>query len=180
MHSIRAADAVGKRYGTSNTTKEETMAKMLLPDRSLVTPRSVPATVLFDGTRWSKAVVRGALLTVTLCQTVHAAPGDLDPSFDADGKVLTDFRGSSTASAVVVQPDGKLVAAGRPRFLLARYRPDGSLDRRFGRRGLVETGFGASAFANALTLQPDGKLVAAVDWTRATGQKAISLWRVTI
>ena len=141
------------------------MAKMLLPDSSPVTPPSVPATVLFDGTRWSKAAVCGALLTVTLCQAVHAAPGDLDPSFDADGKVLTDFRPRSrsheTATAVVVQPDGKLVAAGRPRFLLARYHPDGSLDRSFGRDGRVETGFGASSFPNALALQPDGKLVAA-------------------
>ena len=140
------------------------MAKMLLPDSSPVTPPSVPARVLFDGTRWSKAAVCGALLTASLYQAVHAAPGDLDPSFDADGKVLTDFRPRSrsheTASAVVVQPDGKVAAAGRPGFLLARYHPDGSLDRSFGRGGRVETGFGVSS-VNALALQPDAKLVAA-------------------
>jgi len=108
--------------------------------------------------------VCGALLTASLYQAVHAAPGDLDPSFDADGKVLTDFRPRSrsheTASAVVVQPDGKVAAAGRPGFLLARYHPDGSLDRSFGRGGRVETGFGVSS-VNALALQPDAKLVAA-------------------
>ena len=49
-----------------------------------------------------------------------AAPGDLDPSFDGDGKVLTDFRGFEHANALVVQPDGKLVAAGG--FFLAAHR----------------------------------------------------------
>ena len=99
-----------------------------------------------------------------------AAPGDLDPSFDGDGKVLTDSRGFEAADALVVQPDGKLVAAGgffRGRasgVALARYNPDGSLDGSFGGDGRVLTSLGGTnitfTFVNALVLQPDGKLVA--------------------
>lgn len=103
-----------------------------------------------------------------------AAPGDLDPSFDGDGKVLTDFtfKGRSAfedISALAVQPDGKVVAAGSlstvdgSAFALARYNPDGSLDNSFGDGGRVTTTFGErdsiSNFLGALVVQPDGKLV---------------------
>ena len=88
------------------------------------------------------------------------APGDLDPTFGAGGKVTTVFGGDSRAYVLVLQPNGKLVAAGvGPNgFALARYNPDGSLDTSFGAGGKVTTPIGA---ANALVLQPDGKLVAA-------------------
>ncbi|MGQ0593414.1 MAG: hypothetical protein ACT4QB_12435 [Gammaproteobacteria bacterium] len=97
-----------------------------------------------------------------------AASGDLDPSFDGDGKVLTDVRGHDTAYALVVQSDGKLVVAGAKDafsssadFVLARYNPDGSLDSSFGNGGRVVTDFGAPDRAFDLVLQPDGKLVVA-------------------
>jgi len=90
-----------------------------------------------------------------------AAPGDLDPSFDGDGKVLTDFRGFENVNALAVQPDGKLVAAGGNLFALARYNPDGSLDRSFGGDGRVRSNVGRLSAALELVLQPDGKLVAA-------------------
>jgi uncharacterized delta-60 repeat protein len=95
--------------------------------------------------------------------------GSLDPSFDHDGIVLTDFVGAyEEALGIVVQPDGKLVAAGFAQvpgnnydFALARYNPDGSLDSSFGNGGRVTTDFfGSIDQALALLLQPDGKLVA--------------------
>ncbi len=115
------------------------------------------------------AAVRAALLALCCSQTVHAAPGDLDTSFSADGGVLADFGGFEEASAVLVQPDGKLVAAGSASiggnrdFALARFHPDGSLDTSFGSAGLVLTDFGDGSDdgAAALAIQPDGKLVAA-------------------
>ena len=95
--------------------------------------------------------------------------GNLDTSFDGDGLVQTGFGAFASANALVLQPDGKLVAAGESRasdgssgeFALARYHPDGSLDTSFEGDGLAQTRFGAFAAANALVLQPDGKLVAA-------------------
>jgi len=58
--------------------------------------------------------------------------GTLDAGFGTGGKVLTDISGtgsSSGAAAVVIQPDGKIVAAGTSysggaeQFALVRYQP---------------------------------------------------------
>lgn len=75
---------------------------------------------------------------------LHAQPGTLDPTFDADGKVTTDV-GLSTydeARAVRILPDGSILAAGTSGysgtldFILVRYQPDGSLDPLFGSGGV--------------------------------------------
>src|SRR5947209_17734305 len=97
--------------------------------------------------------------------------GGLDPSFGTGGKVTTPIGSSDDeALALVLQPDGKLVAAGyassasNTAFALVRYNADGSLDTSFGTGGQVTTpieSIGNQAFA--LVLQPDGKLVAAGD-----------------
>ena len=94
--------------------------------------------------------------------------GSLDTSFDGDGKLTTDFSGGvDSASALVLQPDGKLVAVGNTRngsvydFVLVRYNPDGSLDASFDGDGMVTTNFGGLDFSSALILQPDGNLVVA-------------------
>lgn len=132
-----------------------------------------------------------ALATVLAFGAVSAkaAPGDLDGSFGAGGIVITDFTLSSvhyeSANALIVQSDGKLVAAGRAvvdsltRFALARYNPDGSLDHSFGSGGLVTTGIGplGIATANALVLQSDGKIVAAGSNAYDPGGGAFALAR---
>ncbi len=92
--------------------------------------------------------------------------GSLDTGFGGDGKVSTDFGGDDAANAIVVQPNGKVVAAGESGalFALARYNADGTPDTSFGGGdGLVTTDFSDTDFdaANALVLQPNGKLVAA-------------------
>ena len=97
--------------------------------------------------------------------------GSLDTSFGTNGKVTTDFPGlAAVISAVVVQPDGKIVVAGGAYplftfagdFKVARYNPDGSLDTSFGAGGIVTTIFpGDGSFAFALALQSDGKIIAA-------------------
>jgi uncharacterized delta-60 repeat protein len=73
-------------------------------------------------------------------------------------------------SAVVIQPDGKIVVAGGAYplftfagdFKIARYNVNGSLDTSFGSGGIVTTVFpGDGSFAFALALQSDGKIIAA-------------------
>ena len=101
----------------------------------------------------------------------YNADGSLDTSFGTNGKVTTDFPGlAAVISAVVVQPDGKIVVAGGAYplftfagdFKVARYNPDGSLDTSFGAGGIVTTIFpGDGSFAFALALQSDGKIIAA-------------------
>jgi uncharacterized delta-60 repeat protein len=73
-----------------------------------------------------------------------AAPGDIDPSFGGSGVVTTQFSGFDGASAVAVQADGKIVAAGFANdsnfnftFAVVRYNPDGTLDPSFGTGGTV-------------------------------------------
>ncbi|MFG2029660.1 calcium-binding protein [Streptomyces sp. NPDC048825] len=90
--------------------------------------------------------------------------GNLDTTFGGDGTVTTDFAGGNDqAFGVVVQDDGKIVAAGRAGFDfgLARYNTDGSLDTTFGGDGTVITGFAGFDQANGVTLQADGKIIAA-------------------
>ena len=111
--------------------------------------------------------------------------GKLDPSFGAGGRVWTDLvtlstplrgavtggvaLGSSSASAVVVQPDGRIVVGGGTQsggttaFALMRYLPDGRPDPSFGSDGLALTDFDPSTndAVTALALLPDGRIVAA-------------------
>jgi uncharacterized delta-60 repeat protein len=98
--------------------------------------------------------------------TRYEANGALDASFGSGGKVTTPFAGhSAEATAVVQQPDGRFVVAGKSfdgsqsRFALARYNPNGSLDTTFGVGGLVETSIEGDSVAEALALQPDGKIL---------------------
>jgi uncharacterized delta-60 repeat protein len=94
--------------------------------------------------------------------------GSLDPSFDADGRVTTEF-GNVAADAVALQPDGKIVAVGGQ--TVARYLLDGSLDPSFGVDGHVATDFGASDVA----IQADGRIVVA-----GAGGGVLALARYTI
>ena len=114
--------------------------------------------------------------TLVLAVTASGAPGDADPGFGGDGKVLTNVgTAPGTGSvelggiaAVAVQADGKLVVAGGrgtvpgdSDFALARYNPNGSLDPTFGEDGFVHTNLGRDSTANDIALQPDGRIVAA-------------------
>jgi len=98
--------------------------------------------------------------------------GRLDASFGQGGKVTTNFVGvklggvSNIATAVLVQPDGRIVAGGGAsdcahcphRLALARYLADGSLDPSFGAGGRVD--LVAIPSPNALALLSNGHLLA--------------------
>jgi len=110
--------------------------------------------------------------------------GQLDPGFGNSGKVLTDFGGSSDGVyALVMQPDGMLVAAGRSfngsqsNFALARYSATGQPDASFGNGGKVITDFGGSIYGpRALVMQGD-RLVAAGDASAGSGHYGLALAR---
>ncbi len=94
--------------------------------------------------------------------------GSLDTSFGTGGKVTTPFgTGYDWIGEVAIQPDGRIVAAGRAtiggvtQIGLARYNSNGSLDTSFGTGGKVTTPIGPYALARSLVLQPDGKIVVA-------------------
>lgn len=75
----------------------------------------------------------------------YNADGTLDRSFGTGRRVVSKVGdGFSYAAAIVVQPDGKLVVAGRAyvapdgvfALALERYSADGKLDPSFGRGGI--------------------------------------------
>jgi uncharacterized delta-60 repeat protein len=102
--------------------------------------------------------------------------GTLDTSFGNGGRIDTPIGGFlgfhlvdpwlGATTALAVQPDGRIVQAGRAAapggapftFALVRYRADGSIDHSFGNAGVVTLPAGTQA-RHAVALQPDGKLV---------------------
>ena len=77
----------------------------------------------------------------------YTRSGKLDASFGSGGKVLTDLADHSLdeASALAVQPDGKILVAGRSwnTYALVRLTARGQLDASFGRGGKVLTNLGS-------------------------------------
>jgi uncharacterized delta-60 repeat protein len=102
------------------------------------------------------------------CQAV-GAPGELDSSFGAFGKVSTPFgSGNDAAKRVAIQPDGKIVVAGtcsngtNADFCVARYNADGVLDTTFSGDGKVITAVGSGDDdVRAMAIQPDGRILLA-------------------
>ena len=119
-----------------------------------------------------KIVVAGSCLNGgnnDFCLARFLPGGALDTSFNATGKVVTAIGpGNDLASALVLQPDGKIVVAGycsngsNNDFCLARYLASGALDTSFNTTGVVITALGPSNdLALAMALQPDGKIITA-------------------
>jgi uncharacterized delta-60 repeat protein len=102
----------------------------------------------------------------------YTSSGSLDSSFGSGGIVNTSFAYGGTYWCALLQPDGRIVAAGEvygnpsggpDSFALARYNPNGSLDTSFGSGGeLVTSPAGyPSTQIFAIALQTDGKIVVA-------------------
>ena len=125
-----------------------------------------------------------------MCAVRLNADGTVDVDFvgpvvggDRPGTVVTPVDSvanttfAESATAIAVQPDGKLVLAGHctidtvtggsnnhnVRFCAARHHSNGALDRSFGTAGKTLTLMASASSDSALAavLQPDGKLVVA-------------------
>ncbi|HEX8733838.1 MAG TPA: FG-GAP-like repeat-containing protein, partial [Pyrinomonadaceae bacterium] len=97
--------------------------------------------------------------------------GSLDSDFAAGGIFRYDFgSGSDEAMGIALQPDGKIVVAGKANvnpfaadtaFGIIRLNPNGTFDSAFGTNGVVITNFFSSLDeATEVALQPDGKIIA--------------------
>jgi uncharacterized delta-60 repeat protein len=118
-------------------------------------------------------VITAGVLAAALAVISPASARTLEPAQPSGPPTVTDFGGGSDkASAVAIQPDGRIVAAGRSLvrvsgsahsyFALARYLPDGSLDPSFGAGGRVDTDAGSDEEgAYDVVALPDGRIVAA-------------------
>jgi len=177
---VVAGSRLSPDYETSVALARSTPAGALDPDfgnAGLVTAPDTPGTVAVcrdvalqaDG----KIVCAGFAATAGrsyFLLTRYGAGGSLDATFGTGGVVTTALNSQDSASAVLIQPDAKIVVAGSSRdalnnslgFALARYTPGGSLDATFGTGGVVVTPVGGNWDAvHALALQAGGKIVAA-------------------
>ncbi len=111
--------------------------------------------------------------------------GGLDHSFGSNGVITTPIGSSAYGTAIVLQPDDKIVVAGtssngsQDMFALARYANIGSLDSGFGSSGIVTTPIGIEARGRAVAQQSDGKIIVAGDSFDGS-QTTIALARYTI
>ena len=131
------------------------------------------AAVDFGGDDFGEAAARqadGRILVAGRSTTAGAivarlrATGALDPDFGGDGRVT--LPGGGSASAVLVQPDRKIVVAGNASgsgaMTVTRLKPDGTLDTGFGAGGTATIDFGSLAdLAAGAALQADGRIVVA-------------------
>ena len=112
--------------------------------------------------------------------------GVLDPTFDGDGKVITDFYGDyDECHAMTMQPDGKIllagivVSGGDSDFGVARYLTDGSLDPSFGGGdGKVNVSIGTGDQARGIGVQSDGKIVVTGFANVAPSTEAVAIIRL--
>lgn len=92
--------------------------------------------------------------------------GTIDSTFGTDGNVRLSYGTYNDFSTMAIQPDGKIVAAGRTykdssnHILLVRLNPDGTMDQGFGTNGATLTNLSAGDDgAYSMALQKDGKIV---------------------
>ena len=112
--------------------------------------------------------------TNTLAVARFLPNGDADGSFGDNGiaakTISVNSPGNSDqAQAVLLQPDGKIIAAGTSNgttpganFTLVRFLPDGTADAAFGNDGVASVAVTSSFdYVKTALLQPDGKILVA-------------------
>jgi len=112
------------------------------------------------------AIALGLLLTIKNLTN----PGDLDKTFNGDGKLSTDIGAKNErAEAIAIQSDGKIVVVGDyynvwkedDDWAVVRYTPDGTLDTAFAGKGYLTIDLGDIDQAWDVGIQPDGKIIIA-------------------
>jgi len=121
-----------------------------------------------------------ALSLALVPASAMAAAGDLDRSFANAGIGIFDWGGISSATGLLVQPDGRIVASGgggsiNSVVVLERLNGAGAADTAFGSGGLANAPVTGATYAWAETVarQPDGKLVGAGLTTTANDDKGL-------
>jgi uncharacterized delta-60 repeat protein len=109
----------------------------------------------------------------------YNADGSLDTGYGAGGMVTTRFATPAELMDMVIQGDGKVVAAGYTEpspssglgqvMTVVRYNTDGSLDPTFGSGGVFSlpnpAGTSTQRNTRAVAIQPDGKIVVGALWS---------------
>ncbi len=114
-----------------------------------------------------------------------AANGALDPTFGSGGIVQLATFTHTVGLAVAVQPDGKIVAAGRgfnttgPNVIAVwRLTESGSLDPTFDTDGVAGISDTSEDSVNAIALAPDGKILIAGTTELSPAPRDAVVWRL--
>jgi uncharacterized delta-60 repeat protein len=121
------------------------------------------------------AFMCAACVSLGTAVSASAAPGDLDTSYGSAGAATADYglveggtvNDSVIGSALVVQPDGKVIVVGTgidqfgqtSDLVAARFTTGGALDASWGNGGKADFDFGQNEDGYGAVLQPDGKLL---------------------
>lgn len=115
------------------------------------------------------------------------ADGTPDSGFGSGGRAAAEIGSLDFGYAAALQPDGKIVVAGRVSYSrgdesdvgIVRFNADGTLDAGFGSQGTRTFDLSANwDEATALVVQPDGRLLLAVAYSDV-GNFAFGLLRLT-
>jgi uncharacterized delta-60 repeat protein len=120
----------------------------------------------------------------------YSSIGDLDTSFNGNGKLTTNIGMGSNEemTALKIQSDGKILVAGvtdalgSSDFLILRYTAEGVLDSSFGLNGKVITDIGTNSYEiiSTMQIQSEGKiLVAGYTDANSPGYSDFALVRYT-
>jgi uncharacterized delta-60 repeat protein len=118
----------------------------------------------------------------------------LDSTFDTDGQADVDSGGTESATAVALQPDGKILVGGHTEggpyggaAMVWRLKADGgsgvtndALDPDFDVDGAAAINGGGYARGEALARQPDGKILLAGSGFTGTNPSAAIVWRLAM
>ena len=121
-----------------------------------------------------------ALILLLFGGFAHLQAQTLDPTFQATVlKTVSPVSRQNTPRVVVVQPDGKILAAGSFDFAngtlagkIQRLNADGTTDANF------TTGAGANGFIAALALQSDGKILIGGGFAAYNGTPVMNVARL--
>jgi uncharacterized delta-60 repeat protein len=111
--------------------------------------------------------------------------GDLDPTFDGDGRVTTDIDEADIANAVTIDRHDRIIAAGQSfnqvtfmDIVVARYQVNGNLDTSFAGDGVATADIENSGeIASDVALAAGGRIVVTGETTAGDAPNNFSLAR---
>lgn len=138
-------------------------------------------------TRDDKIILAGSCINGTetdFCVARINYNGSVDTTFSTNGSTITNVASDvSDASAVAIQPDGKIVLAGtcgaglsNRDFCLVRYDIDGSFDATFAGNAIPRTDVTQSDSGNAVLVQADGKIVVGGSCMYTSGNSTFNVY----
>ncbi|MCB9315649.1 MAG: T9SS type A sorting domain-containing protein [Lewinellaceae bacterium] len=116
-------------------------------------------------------ILAGGLINKRAAIVRFMPNGTPDSTFGQHSQVRLDAAPESTIEAMLIQPDGKILAAGYPgqfqqELLFRRFLPSGSPDSTFGQNGIAPYPFNAQSRVDweRLEFTADGKILASGLW----------------